>query len=359
MKLSEIIQGKDNNFNLIRIIAATAVLVTHSFALLTGASTEPLRDLIGMSLGDIAVDVFFITSGFLVGASLFKRGDLVDFWVSRALRIFPGLWAMLALTCFALAAYFSTLPLARYVTAPDLWIYLLKCGTLVTGVVFDLPGVFESNPYPKAVNGSLWSMPFEIWMYMGLASIWALTKYTIGDSARNIRYVIGAAFVGAAVLLTYKHHQGSTGKLAKLIFMFSTGAFYFVMRHRIHVNAKIFTGLVILLACAMSREAVFFYAYCAFAPYILFYLAYVPKGKIREYNRVGDYSYGLYIYAFPIQQSIAALAPRISILNMVLISAALTLPMAMLSWHVLEKRALGWRARVSQAIHERLRLKAA
>ena len=74
MHLSDFTAGRDNNFNLIRMAAALAVLVSHAFALAIGKSAaEPFQALLGMTMGSIAVDVFFLTSGFLVTASLLSR----------------------------------------------------------------------------------------------------------------------------------------------------------------------------------------------------------------------------------------------------------------------------------------------
>lgn len=87
MRLSNFTQGKDNNFNLIRMIAALAVLVTHSFALAIGTQdAEPFRQSLGMTMGAIAVDVFFVTSGFLVTASLLTRQNTIEFIWARALE---------------------------------------------------------------------------------------------------------------------------------------------------------------------------------------------------------------------------------------------------------------------------------
>jgi len=74
--------------------------------------------------------------------------------------------------------------------------------------------------------------------------------------------------------------------------------------------------------------------------YLLFFVAYIPAGQIRKYNRLGDYSYGLYIWAFPVQQSVAALIPGVSVVYMILISAAVSILLAIISWHIVERRAL-------------------
>ena len=119
MKLSDFTQGRDNNFNLIRIVAALAVLVTHSFALTVGSgNAEPLRASLGMTMGSIAVDVFFIASGFLVTASLLNRQSAIDFIWARVLRIFPALSVMLFLTVFGLGAFFTSLPAPSYFANP-------------------------------------------------------------------------------------------------------------------------------------------------------------------------------------------------------------------------------------------------
>jgi peptidoglycan/LPS O-acetylase OafA/YrhL len=110
MRLIEAAQGKDNNFNLIRLIAALAVLVTHSFAIATGnPELEPLRGWLGMTIGDFAVDAFFITSGFLVTASLARRQSGLEFVCARVLRIYPALLVMVALTVFVVGPLLSRL----------------------------------------------------------------------------------------------------------------------------------------------------------------------------------------------------------------------------------------------------------
>lgn len=351
MKLSELARGRNNNFNLIRILAALAVLITHGFAIAIGtADAEPFRDVLGMSIGDIAVDVFFVASGFLVTASLFKSGDLVEFFVSRACRIYPALWVMLALSVLALGAYFTTLPLSSYYRSETVWSYLAMCGSLVGGVAFNLPGVFGDNPYANAVNGSLWSMPFEVRMYIGLAAVWWVVRCTVGAHERFLRLAVLVIFASASALLAYKHFHDSTGKLAKLLFMFSCGSAYHVLREKIPMDSSIFWAALIALAASAFHTPTFFYIYCITLAYILFYLAYVPGGAIRGYNRLGDYSYGLYIYAFPVQQAVAAALPGVSVATMVVVSGSITLVLAVLSWHLLEERAIGWRHKAAATV---------
>jgi len=177
VKLSDCSQSRDNNFNLIRMVAAFSVLVSHSFAL-TGSGEDPVKRLIGMvTLGDVAVDLFFVASGFLVTASLLKRQNGVDFVWARFLRIYPAFWVMLLLTLFVLGPLFTTLPLSDYLTQTSIYVRLAKAATVFIHTASTLPGVFEGNPLPRAVNGSLWTMPYEVRMYAILAVTWLLLRW--------------------------------------------------------------------------------------------------------------------------------------------------------------------------------------
>jgi peptidoglycan/LPS O-acetylase OafA/YrhL len=344
MKLSNFCNSKDNNFNLIRVVAALGVLITHSFALSTGSSmAEPLRESLGVTMGSIAVDVFFITSGFLVTASLFTRQSAIEFIWARFLRIYPAMLVMLVLTVFGLGIAFTSVPTTSYLTDSLTYTYLLKCSTLIAGVAYMLPGVFQDNPYKGAVNGSLWTLPYELHMYAILVTVWFVLRMAKLARVRifKVTIVAAASISGALVLIRYPDVPVE-GSFTKLFFMFFSGAAFYVLRERITLSRLAFWVLATVLAIStVVNKQVFFVVYTLALSYLLFYLAYVPTGPIRKYNKLGDYSYGLYIYAFPVQQSVAALIPGVSVLSMVVISAVVTFTLAAISWHVIERRSLG------------------
>jgi peptidoglycan/LPS O-acetylase OafA/YrhL len=97
---------------------------------------------------------------------------------------------------------------------------------------------------------------------------------------------------------------------------------------------------VLALLLSLFEKSAFFCVYTATIAYVVLYLAYVPAGPVRNYNRFGDYSYGIYIYAFPVQQSVAALVPDVSVFQMIWISGVVTILLAVLSWDHIERRAL-------------------
>lgn len=340
VKLGDVARGRDNNFNLIRFCAAFAVLISHSFAVATGSgSAEPMRHTLGLTWAYIAVDVFFLTSGFLVTASLLARQSAVGFAWARSLRIFPALWVMLVLTVFGLGLAVTSSSPHDYLASRGTWRYFIKNAILLRGMVPDLPGVFSSNPIRSVVNGSLWTLGPEVDMYVILFALGILA--TITRRLGVIRWsVVAIAVAAAALYFMNGNFDNSSDEYSRLTFLFFLGASCYLFRDRIPFNRSTFSVLLALVLLSAADRRAFFFAFSVALPYLVLYAAYGFGGRIRAFNRCGDYSYGIYIYAFPVEQTTAHLAPGISVASLMGISAIVTLVLAMLSWHLLEKRAL-------------------
>jgi len=347
MKITEYVDGRDNNFNLLRILAALAVLISHSFVLALGPEgEEPLRAELGTSLGSIGVDIFFVASGFLVTRSLLTRQDALEFFWSRVLRIYPALVMMTFLTVFVLGPLMTALTLSEYFSKPTTFLYFLKNASLLHGVAYQLPGVFDSTPYPHAVNGALWSLPFELGMYLILFVVWCLFWILKGLRVRYFNHFILLFFLMSAINYLPREFASHSGSyLHGLLFMFFAGASAFVMRDKVDLHPLVFYILLLLvLLSAIFFNHAFFLVYSLSLPYLILYIVFVPAGIGRHYNRLGDYSYGLYIYAFPVQQTVATFFPQISVWNMIWMSGGISLMLAILSWHCLERRSMTYRA---------------
>jgi peptidoglycan/LPS O-acetylase OafA/YrhL len=343
MKSNASLAGHDNNFNLLRVLAAFAVLYSHSYALTDGkGASEPFRSLLGMSLGGIAVDIFFVISGFLVCGSLLRRQSSVDFLKGRFYRVFPALLVMVTLTVLLLGPLLTRLSIAEYFASKDVFKYFYKNATLLGGVTYKLPGVFESNPYPLAVNGSLWTLPEELRMYGYLLGLWLLLGLLRDRRLLVFRGAVLAVCVVAMVMRLLEVSQGGEGGATlRLLSMFFAGAALQIAARRVPLDWRIFLAMLGgLIAGAAVDSRMFAAAFVLFLPYMVLFLAYVPSGAIRGYNRVGDYSYGLYLYAFPIQQALAALLPGIGLWSMVALATLGTTLCAVASWHMVEKPAL-------------------
>ncbi len=352
--LSDYKDSRDNNFNLIRFVAAFLVLVSHSFPLATGSGVaEPLKSALGIAFGHIAVDIFFITSGFLITGSLLRSKSTPSYIAARVLRIYPALIVAMLLTVFVLGPLLTQLTLNDYFTRQT-FIYLLKNSTLFFGVEFNLPGVFVEVPWKNAINGSLWTLPYEVKMYTYLLFFFLgvafLKRFTPVKYQRWVKFEWVIVFTALTSLLLHVSNHVYLNRFDDFIRLFSfffIGSFCYIYASVIRMSNSTFLLLIFFcLASAigviyweLSKET-FMVIYILTLPYIVFYLAYVPNGIIRRFNNLGDYSYGIYIYAFPIQQMSAMLIFNVSVIQMIFVSGVLTLLFAIGSWHLVEKKAL-------------------
>lgn len=331
--LAECAVDRNNNFNLIRATLAFMVLVHHGLVL-TGNRVDPTNLITRFiaGFGEIAVGGFFIVSGFLVTRSLFGRATVARFGLARVLRIYPGLIVMLLVTT-ALLAPFSTLAASDYFASIETWRYVAQNATAFF-ITFDLPGLFRDNLQP-AVNGSLWSLRYEILCYMALALAGAL------GLARKRWPIVLACVACATALLTLPdtiHYILHVGR--RMGFLFSLGAVAAAYSAAIPMRFRYLAALA-AVALVLDWTPLSFIGWSIAFAYLLLWFAYVPKGAILNYNRLPDISYGLYIYAFPVQQLAIHLGGYgADPLGNILIATPVTILLATLSWYLVEKPGL-------------------
>lgn len=358
MRLSEYAVGRDNNFTLLRFSAAMTVLFAHSIAVL---GLPPEREFffnrIGFSLGEMGLDMLFVTSGFLVTASLVGRQDLIAYLWARILRVYPGLLVMLVLTVFLLAPALTSLPRAEYYASPLTWEYFRKCATLIGGVRYSLPGVFDNVPLKGEFNGSLWTMPVEVRMYLYLAAIWVALAFMPAVRIKAMRFVLPISAVALLAMVLGPRLTGGVVNGANIrVFMFLYGSSLYLWRDKVPVGPWLLAGILAALVLASFDKSVFFLVYLACLAPLVLHLVYVPGGRIRAFNDWGDYSYGVYIYAFPVQQTLAFLFPAMTLAGMMASSAVVSVSIAILSWKLIEERALSLKGDCAEATTRALNL---
>lgn len=323
--------GGANNFDALRLAAAALVIVSHAFPLSSGSNlAEPLQRLSGgqMTLGHLAVLVFFVVSGFLITRSFERRPTLVDFARNRALRLLPALVCMVALMTFALGPLFTRLPLREYFTDGRFASYWLNVTLVATR--YSLPGVFEANPFPNAVNGVLWTLRYEALFY-------AVTAALGGFGLLRGRVLL--ALVAVALAVPWLGDVPGDRYLRMFRF-YGAGSALCLYRDTIPLDGRL-AGAA-LAACALAtwlgglEEA-----FVAAGAYLVVYMAFAPWLPLAGAGRFGDFSYGLYIYGFPAQQAVAALlGPGHGWLANLALGFPPALLLSVLSWHGVEKRAL-------------------
>ncbi len=346
--LSQFTDGRDNNFNLTRLIAAFLVLFSHSYSVVFGANDpyRPLLEATGFTLGAHAVNIFFVISGLLVMQSWDRTPSPVSFITARVLRIYPAILVYAFLIVFFFGAALSDLPSTSYFSAQETWAYLLSVGSLVE-TDRTLPGLFTNTPDALNVNASLWTIRYELLCYISL-----MLAGMLGFLRSPGRFTI-AALGAACVLLLLSQTamandpQTPYGSVVRFGLCFGIGvcAYYYRTRIPLHWSGVAAAALLAYLSHGMALGTLALYLAVGYA---VLWIAYVPAGPIRKFNRLGDYSYGVYIYAYPIQQAVIASDPNLSPISVFLIAGSATLAIAILSWHFVEKPALQARSAVGR-----------
>ena len=339
--LADACPGRDNNLNLVRVLAATAVLVSHAFPVTRGpGAIEPLQTLTGHSLGWLAVAVFFVISGFLIARSYDRRISAWHWLTARVLRLYPGLLVVLLVTVLVLGPVFTILPAHDYWSAAETWTYVPR--NLALGVLqYALPGVFLDVPMTGILNGSLWTLLYEVTCYAGV-----FVAGIFGALRLPRRFAVGLVAVAVLSYLVIERglHFGLAGRAEPLVLLaypFVLGMSAYVWRDRLRLDWRL--GVLAWAATvAACFTPAFTIVYMAAIAYTTLLLGYRLKGPVLGYNRLGDYSYGIYIYAFPLQQLAEHVWPGQSWLTNVALAFPATLLCAVLSWHLVEQRALAW-----------------
>ncbi|TMV92630.1 acyltransferase [Thioclava sp. BHET1] len=333
VSLEPLAAGRDNNLNLIRLIAALCVLVSHAWPIALGpGTTEPLERATGYSLGTFAVLVFFAISGFLISASYERSAGVWPYLRARVARIYPALIVSIALVTLGLGPVFTELSIQDYLQDARTWDALLGNASLLH-LEYTLPAVFTQNPYPT-VQGSIWSLPIEMALYLATAAV---------GFAGLLRGRLVLSLLGAGLLVALFAGSDLGGMVQADFWMpalaFGTGMLLYLWRSVIPASPWI--ALALIGAAALSGQGgLHGPLICLATGYGAIWLALLPSGVARRWNALGDYSYGVYIYAFPVQGAMMAWLGPMAPMSNVALSLPVTLALAILSWHWIERPAL-------------------
>lgn len=348
--------GFGPGFDWIRIVLAVSVAATHINSIVPrGAGHFSLPPAYHFGI----LYAFFGLSGFLVTASAERLG-LANFMVNRGLRIFPALLVDIALSALVLGAVFTTLPLGAYYADPLTHRYLLN---MLGAVQLHLPGVFETSTV-SAVNYSLWTVPFELACYAIIGGLIVTRGFRLAPLLALGWVAAGfalAAFPVFGVLEPALEHLFVL-KGSRLLVAFLLGIAAYRWRHRIPrdpwlLAAALLATLAIDLLLAPSEDDIFYplLSLCLGVPvlYITLWLgtADLPTPAILKR---GDYSYGIYLYHWPIMQAAVLVLPDLGHAAFyLLVTLPLVAAFAAFSWHVIEKPVLAQRRRFSFAARQR------
>ena len=330
--LVDFMKSRKNNLDIIRFFAAILVAFSHSYPLVQASNdNEPLFVFTKQTtFGGIAVAIFFIISGFLIPQSFDKSNNLKTYIKSRILRIFPGLFAALAVSAFIIGPLLTSLPISEYFSNPKVYKYFIGI-TLLPNLSPSLPGVFEANTFGSFVNGSLWTLKFEFLFYIVVALIGVFKLL-------NKKFVLFYFIV--TLLLSLPNINSNLHNLFMLGSYFSAGTLLYLFRHQIKLKRS-YVIISLILVLFASKIGLFEASIALFGSYLVIYIGYQQKFVFSSFTKYGDISYGIYIYAFPIQQSIIAIfSSNITPFQNFIISLPIIIICSFLSWHLIKKRAL-------------------
>ena len=292
-----------NNLTALRWLAAGLVLYGHAFTFM--GLPAPL--FMGwMPLGPLGVYIFFSISGYLIAQSWDSDPNMLRFLARRALRIFPGLIVVTALSVFVLGPAFTTLPLREYFSHKYTWGYFTNIFLFMT---YRLPGVFAANTYPDAVNGSLWSLTTEFAQYLVLMLMGLLRVPRAGALALAVLLLLLSKFWAMATPDMLVVYRTDLRQMVICGVYFWVGATFCRFRlQSLFTISNVFIAIIVWLS--LSRwPTLFAVAGMVMMPFLTLAFG-MATGSFLSRLTQWDYSYGIYIYAFPIQQALASIWPK-------------------------------------------------
>ncbi|MFL6701573.1 MAG: acyltransferase family protein [Paraburkholderia graminis] len=360
--LSHALSRNGNNFDLVRLVAAVAVVYGHSYLLQApDGSSDWVHNALGFDgFGALGVYAFFLLSGMLVTASFDRQRSAPRFAVLRIARLWPAVALGSLVTVFIVGPLFTTLPLREYFSSGMTWSNLDNFSTIVMNTGWALPGVFEHNRFPVDVSSPLWTLPLQVRCYLivlaagmlGLLSSprGALLAAALGIAAFVLRVHLPPHLTPHSLPLVqiglrdFSDTPGGYSFWPEPFFML--GVLLYGLRERIDIHG--------LMALALTMVFLVFRDTAGAQP--LFYLAFVygvlwvgTTPLLRRFVPRHDYSYGIYLYGFMVQQCVANIAPQLSHVTALLIAAPFIVLCAALSWHCVERPVLMWcRARLAR-----------
>ena len=330
--------NRPTGFDYLRLTLTLSIIVWHSVTICYGPSAEayfwtgPPRPIVALLLPS-----FFALSGFLVAGSL-ERNDIPEFLTLRITRIFPALAVEVLVSAIIIGPLLTSIAWREYFSSYQFFCYFLN---LFGDIHYFLPGLFAGNPTPKYVNAQLWTVPVELYCYLVLtaSSIFGITKIKNG-------LFVGVLCIVAVLTLGVQFGLAPLPSLVPDVIFLTTsflfGVSLYVMRSQIAYSRLLFLiSLCLYIVLCMNRNLIYLSALPL--TYVIIFVGLQNPPKI-SLLRGADYSYGVYLYGYPLQQSVSYLFPshRFWYVN-ALSGVALALALAFLSWTFVESKVISHR----------------
>lgn len=333
MKIEQFLKKENNNLDLIRIFLASFVILGHTIPLngTTDFWIDPITFFFPNTYsGAISVKIFFFISGLVVTNSYLNKNDFVYFIIARLFRILPALFFLCLITVFVIGPIFTNLTIQDYFSNPESVNYLKDNMLFKTQWV--LPGVFKNNYYKDSINGSLWSLHFEMYAYLFLMISFLIVRFK-----KRIFFNLIFIIIIIDTLLPTRiifNQLGNDPGIYLLPFSFALGSFFAINSKEIRINYLTILFSLILYIISKNRgvEEIFLILFfCIMAVYIS------SLKIIMKFKPKNDISYGIYLWGFLIQQIVFYTFGKLYAGTHFIIALVFTLIIAYISFIFIEK----------------------
>jgi len=340
--------GHDNFFTPLRLIFASLVLIGHAYVIIRGQSDLEPMVFYHYTFSYIAVNMFFIASGFLVTKSMLYRKDSLSFISARALRIYPALIIHVLFVMLIIGPLATNIPLKEFFTSPDWYLQPLKVLTFYK-TEMSMPGIFSQNHEPLA-SAALWTLRYEFLAYVGT---WIL--FLCGLLRQ--RWMILAQFILPSIGWVIGQHYGVFDQLPATIesifrfgIAYGLGATLYAYRDKISFNLlviPVFLAFAWLIQSNMALLEIFLNLILAWGVMIV---AYMKAPRLAWSQNLSDISYGIYIYHWAIFQTLYHFNPSIGLIPLIFGGFVITVILSQLSWRIIEKPSLKMKTPAAQKL---------
>lgn len=329
--------GHDNFFTPLRLLFASLVVIGHAYAIGLRDSTLEPEVFYQYTFSYMAVNMFFIASGFLVTKSMVYRGDTPSFMSARILRIFPALIIHVLFVMLIIGPLATNLPLKTFFSSPDWYLQPIKVLTFAK-TNMTMPGVFETNGEPFG-SAPLWTLRYEVLAYIG-----TLAVFSLGLLRR--KYMVLAQFVLPSMgwiilqqLDIFSALPATFENMFRFGIAYGLGATIYAYRDRLNFGWLV--AAATLASCWVLRDTPMIeITMNLILAWVVFRVAYMRAPKLSVLQKLPDLSYGIYIYHWCVLQILFFWIPSLSVTALSLLAFPPTIILAALSWYIVEKPML-------------------
>jgi peptidoglycan/LPS O-acetylase OafA/YrhL len=330
---------RSNNFDFLRFLFASLVLVSHSWPLTLGTrARDPLEQLgpYAPSIGTASVYGFFLISGFLIAGSWERSNNLWAFLRKRIARIYPAFIAAMTIQAFVLAPLLSE-NTRRPTLRSQLKALFMGIATLFGYDWWNGPWrLLSGNPFPRELNGSVWTIKYEFACYLFTAVLGVLG---VIRRPRLLATLATVALVVSATRLAARR-EGSElvgGTWSLFLAVFLTGSVVYAYRERFALSPSMVLASIVIGFASFWSPAAARWCLAPCCAVLLFSAAKAHNPTLARWGKHGDFSYGMYLWAFPIQQIIVHVHPGLRPLQLAISAWPLALIAGVTSWYAVER----------------------